>query len=109
MATTFPNAAAGATDTLPAPAAITAADFFMTTVNGPTTSRAVNAPGTKSIPASSPAVPALAPLFDWDATLGGDQALTGAQWGQILLAAASYDPAGRGGPHCELDLDDTTS
>ena len=113
MATTFSNAAAGATDTLPAPAAITAADFFMTTVNGPTISRAVNAPGTKSIPASSPAVPALAPLFDWDATLGGDQALTGAQWGQILLAAASYDPAAavpmRGFNLAEHDLDDPTS
>ena len=84
MATTCtdPHATANATNTLPAPVAITAADFIMTTVNEPTVDLAVALPGTKRIPASSPVVRALAPLFDWDATQGGDQSLTGAQWGQ---------------------------
>ena len=49
-------------DPLPAPAAITAADYYVSTVVG------ANVPiGTKSIPAGSPAVAALGTLFKWEA------------------------------------------
>ena len=66
-----------------APAAISAADFTITT----------EANGLQGIPSSSPAIAALASLFNWAAAPSGNQCLEPWQWNQILYPASSYDPA----------------
>lgn len=109
------TANAGAANEPPSPAALPAADYVITTVNGPIpAAQLLQAPaGMKSVPSTSPVVIALAPLFNWKITPSGEQALLNWEWNQVLMPASNLEACNLGHARAsnsiEHDLDDATA
>ena len=81
----------GGANQLPGPLQYTLSDFSLSIVDATLANGNEPSPGTKAVPAHSPAFDALSSLFLFDDTSVGEKALPASTWLQLLLAPADRD------------------